>query len=271
MASKRFEIDMALNSSEVARGADNAEKALEDLERAVEDTGRSGRDLDGIERGLDGVRREADRAEDALDDIGDAADDAGRDGARSLNVLSDELDDLLDSMRDVQRQSERTGDGMDDIGDKGRSGFGKLKEATGEASDELKQNLGETFSSFRGDLEDLPQIAQDVFGGLAGSVDSLGASFALAAGAGAVGLLINAFTQAQEEQKRLEEMANDWADAFIDAGSKILSTTEILARGQKILTEQAEELKKNHEDWGSEPVRRPPRHGWRHRSAHRST
>lgn len=214
MASKRFEIDMGLNASDVAKGAKDAEKAMALLEDAVEDAATGGaKDVDKLEDALKDVQRQAKRTRDDLDDVGDKARDAGNDGA---------------------------------------DGFRKLGDAGEEVSGELKQNLGETFSSFRGDLEDLPQLAQDVFGGLAGSVDSLTWSLGLAGAAGAIGLIVAGFQAAQEEGEKSAERAADWADAYIEAGGRALSFDQQAAKVRAILTdpEMYKTATKNAELWG---------------------
>lgn len=213
MASKRFEIDMGLNASDVAKGAKDAEKAISNLGDAVEDVGGSARDVDKLEDSLKDVQRQAKRTRDDLDGVGDKARDAGRDGS----------------------------DGMRKLGD-----------TSNEVSGELKQNLGETFSSFRGDLEDLPQLAQDVFGGLAGSVDSMTGSLALAGGAAGIGLLIAGFQAIQEEEQKRKERVAEWVQAYIDGLSTMTDAVANFASVEEIYTDgdRYAEAKKNAEDWG---------------------
>jgi uncharacterized protein YlzI (FlbEa/FlbD family) len=214
-----IKIDFLSNVSDLVRGTGHAEKALDDVA-------------------------------DSLDDVADAAKTGGRDAERSV-------DRLEDSFRDAARRAKDLGDagktagrdvdrGMRDADDSVHR-FGKGAE---EAGDELKQNLGETFSSFRGDLEDLPQIAQDVFGGLAGSVDGLGASFALAAGAAGVGLLVQAIQLAGEEQQKIKDRAGEWANGFIEAGGRVLDFQTRMAAINDVITSQYDEAKKNSELWG---------------------
>lgn len=196
---------------------------------------------EGIRRG---VIKPLENAEDAFKDLERAADGAGRDGARGI-------DKLEDALKDAQRESEKTARSMDDIGEVGGRSFRKLGDQGSEVSGELRQNLGETFSSFRGDLEDLPQIAQDTLGGLAGSgaLGGLPGLFATAAGAAGIGLLIGAFDQVNEQQEKLRERANDLAQAYIEAGTTALDAMTIASRTGEILTDgetrkQAEDLAK---------------------------
>lgn len=264
MSSKRFEIDIGLNASGVAKGASDGKKALADLEEAVGDVAtesaksggkvdsfaaklvdaarKAGKSDDDIKDALRNMGLSARQAEEAVEDIGDEFRETGRHGKRAA-------DDLEDSLRDVQRQSERT---SDEVGDVGEKGFRKLGDAGKEVSGELKQNLGETFSSFRGDLEDLPQIAQDVFGGLAGSVGTLPAAFALAAAAAGIGLLINGFEQVNEQEEERKKRVAEWAQVYIESLGQMTGAVANFAAVEKVYTDpelyaKAEENAKN---WG---------------------
>jgi hypothetical protein len=64
---------MGLNSSDVARGASDAEKSLKKLKDAVEDTGRDGaKDVDKLEDELKDVQRQSEKTERAIGDVGDS-------------------------------------------------------------------------------------------------------------------------------------------------------------------------------------------------------
>jgi ABC-type transporter Mla subunit MlaD len=264
MSSKRFEIDIGLNASEVAKGANDGKKALADLEKAVGDVAdesghaggkvdsfasklvdasrKAGKSDDDIKDALRQMGLSAKQAERAVEDVGDEFKETGRDGERAA-------DKLEDSLRDVQRQADKT---ADEVGDVGEKGFRKLGDAGEEVSGELKQNLGETFSSFRGDLEDLPQIAQDVFGGLAGSVGTLPAAFALAAGAAGIGLLISGFEQVREQEEARKERVAEWAAAYIGGLSQMEGALADFASIEAIYTdpERYAEAGKNAKLWG---------------------
>jgi len=69
--SKRIELPMALETSGIAKGAKDGERALKDLEDAVADTSRGGaRDLDKLEDELKDVQRQSEKTERSVDDIG---------------------------------------------------------------------------------------------------------------------------------------------------------------------------------------------------------
>lgn len=187
-----------------------------------------------VDMGLNATQfaRGAKDAEKAVSDLEDALDDAGAGGARDAGKIED-------SLKDVQTQAKRTERSVEDVGDAGEKGFRRLGDKGAEVSNELKANLGETFSSFRGDLEDLPQIAQDTLGGLAGSgaLGGIAGLAAAAAGAAGLGLIIGAMDQIDERNQQLAERANDMAKAFIEAGTNVLTATSIAASASDVITD----------------------------------
>ncbi len=214
-----FSINAMLNSSKWLRGVKDMDESLEDLKGSLDDVADEVKKVDKG-NGFKDLERSAERAE--------------------------------DEMSDLEKRLRKVRDEAGDVGDKGQAGFRKLGDAGEEVSSELKQNLGETFSSFRGDLEDLPQIAQDVFGGLAGSVGGLAGSLALAAGAAGIGLLIAQFQAADEAAKESAARAAEWADAFIEAGSGVLSFEQQAAKVRDIITddERYKQATENAKLWG---------------------
>lgn len=214
-----FSINAMLNSSKWLRGVKDMDESLEDLKGSLDDVADEVKKVDKG-NGFKDLERSAERAE--------------------------------DEMSDLEKRLRKVRDEAGDVGDKGQAGFRKLGDAGEEVSSELKQNLGETFSSFRGDLEDLPQIAQDVFGGLAGSVGGLAGSLALAAGAAGIGLLIAQFQAADEAAKESAARAAEWADAFIGAGSGVLSFEQQAAKVRDIITddERYKQATENAKLWG---------------------
>jgi hypothetical protein len=236
MASGPIEIDMALNASGVARGADDARQALRDLGDAVDDLGDNGRSM-VLDDALEDTTDAAKDTERAVDRLGDAVDSNARSG-------EGDLDRLERSMRDVQDRTDDTARSVDDLGSVGDTSLRKLGDKGGEVAGELRQNLGETFASFRGDLEDLPQIAQDTLGGLAGSgaLGGIPGLIATAAGAAGLGLLIGAFDTMNENVEAAKERTQEWADAFIEANGRVLEQTQIQSNIQSILTDTTGKL-----------------------------
>ncbi|MGP6203908.1 hypothetical protein [Microbacterium sp. F2] len=193
-----------------------------------------------LERGTDDVGR-------ALAGVSDSLDDVARDAERSLGRLERSFDDIARAAKDTERATE-------DVADKGTRGFSKLGDKGAEVSGELRQNLGETFSSFRGDLEDLPQIAQDTLGGLAGSgaLGGIAGLAATAAGAAGLGLIIGAFEEIDEANQLSQERIGEWADKYIEAGGRVLSAGQIIAAANEIITdpEKFKTASENAELWG---------------------
>lgn len=270
MASKRFEIDMALNASDVAKGAKDGQKALADLEQAVGDvadaSGDAGDDVSAFTRKIVDAARQAGKSDDDIKDalrtygvnakeaeraigrVGDEFKDTGRKGDRAL-------DDLEDSFRDVQRQSEKLSDSVDNFDGVGRRAFAGTKEAAKEATQELGQNLGETVSSIRGDLSDLGQVGQDTLGGLAASLAGggpAGIAGAAALAAGAVGLgLVTAEIEKQHErvEKLKEYFSEAWREA-VEGGRDYIDTATVIGEMNDIIfnPDRADEYKRIQED-----------------------
>ncbi len=229
--SKKIVVDIGLNTSDIAKGAKDGERALEKLESAVADAGRSGRDLNDIEDGLKDIDRQADKTERAVGDVESAAKDAGRDGSR-------ELDDLEDSLRDVQRQSQKTERAVDDIGDGGRSGFGKASEASSEFKDEALSNISEIASSFDGSMESIGELAQGTLGGLATSTIP-GIAAAAVPAAAAIGLITSNWEKVQEATEEARESAYEYG-LTVAASGDFAATADRLRE----LTQSTEGLKK---------------------------
>lgn len=264
--SKRFEIDMGLNASDVAKGAKDAESALEQLEQAVgnvgDASGDAGGDISDFTRKVVAAAREAGKSDDdirdalrkygvnakeaerAIERIGDEFKDAGRDGERAL-------DDLEDSLRDVQRQTEKLGDDTTDAGRKMKRGMDDAGEGVKEFKDEANSTAREAAASFDGSAESIAdafqEVAANAFGGFgpAGRIAGLGAAVG-------IGLAIAGFDNVGKAEEESRERAADWAQAFVDAGSRILNSTVTVAKQVEIATdgEQYKVAAENAKNWG---------------------
>lgn len=194
------------------------------------------------------LERGGEEVEKALDDVADSLDDVARDGDRSLGRLERSFRELADGAKDTTRETGRMRvDGARDLEELGRTGE--------EIGGELRQNLGETFSSFRGDLADLPQIAQDTLGGLAGSgaLGGIPGLAATAAGAAGLGLIIGAIENIDAATQASRERVNGWAQAYTEAGGKVLDASIVQQRMSDILTDTGGKLKEaqtNAKLWG---------------------
>lgn len=208
-------------------------------DKLVDASRKAGKSDDDIKAALRDMGLNAKQAEQAVERVGTEFKDTGRDGERAV-------DKLKDALKDAQRESEKLGrSGRDSGSDIGRGmrdaedDVRRFSDRTAEVGDELRQNLGETFSSFRGDLEDLPQIAQDTLGGLAGSgaLGGIAGLAATAAGAAGLGLIIGAMDAIGKEGEKLEGRAGSLAQAYIDAGTTVLDTVTLASRVSEVLTD----------------------------------
>lgn len=230
----------------------------------VSDLGES---LDDVADALDDVARDAQdsgrKTERALEGIGDAADDAGRDGEKGMQRLEDAAEDVGQEFDKAGDKLERTFSEMvddakaaeravGDVGDNGGKSFRKLGDKGSEVADELRANLGETFSSFRGDLEDLPQIAQDTLGGLAGSgaLGGIAGLAATAAGAAGLGLITAEMQRQTEEAEKLRERLSGAYSEAAEEGRNYISTAQIVAEAHDLAfnADRADEWKRLQED-----------------------
>lgn len=112
MASKRFEVDIALNASGVAKGANDGEKALKNLEDALEDAGTGGaKDLNKLEDSLKDVQKQSEKAGRSLDDIGSVT---GRGMSKASGEISSFKDEAKQNFAEVA--SSFSGDVDDMVG-----------------------------------------------------------------------------------------------------------------------------------------------------------
>jgi hypothetical protein len=215
-----------------------AQREVKDLSTALDDTADA---LDDLARDS---KRAGDKTERALDDIGDAGKDVGRD-------IDDAGEKVERTFREMVQDAKKAERAVDDVGEGGGKSMRKFGDATGEVMDETRQNISETFSSFRGDAEDFAQLGQDIIGGLAGAGGIVGA-LGLGAAAAGIGLLIQQFETLGEEEIARKERAAEWAAAYIDAGDKIISHAHIVAAVQDIATDpdKYKEASDNAKNWG---------------------
>lgn len=184
-----------------------------------------------------------------LKDLGDA--DGAEQLEKALKSAQRQTAQLADeSARTAREIDQKYRDAYRSMKQEATESLDGLSGASREVGAELTQNIGETFSSFRGDAEDFAQIVQDTLGGLAGSLGGLPAIAATAAGAAGLGLIIGAFQSAQEEQEKLSEKAGEWAAKYIEAGSTVLSVSQQVAEIQDIWTNQYDVLVANAKKWG---------------------
>lgn len=222
-----FVINALLNASRFLRGVKDMDDALDDLEGALEDAQD---EVDRLDR--DGEK--------AFENVADATDDA-----------ADEANTLEKRLRDVRDAAKDAGKAGDDAGDDIRSGFKRAEGGLSEFKDEANSTAREAAASFDGSAESIGDAFQEVAANAFSGFGPAGAVAGIAAAAG-IGLAVAGFEAVSEAQAASEEAIAEWADAFIEAGDKVLSAGITAAKFQEIITdpEKFKEAQKNAEDWG---------------------
>lgn len=185
--------------------------------------------------------RGTERIEDALDDVADSLDDVRIDADKAG-------DKAVDSFRDMARAAKSAEGDIEDVGNKGFKGVG---EKSAEFKREAAANFSEVTSSFDGSMSSIQDLAQGTFGGLAsGIAGPLGIAFGAAAvGIGLIGAAIEGVGDATEADA---EKAGEWAQAYIEAGSMILTSAQTVAGANAIITdpEKYKQAEENAKNWG---------------------
>lgn len=193
---------------------------LEDADKALEELGRSGdRELGELEDAMSDARRDTERFEESIEDVRDAITRAGRAGKKS----TDDIDD----------------------------GFDRARKGAGEFKDEANSTAKEAAASFDGSAESIGDAFQEV---AANAFAGFGPAGAIAGTAAAVGIgaAVAGFEKVEEERQKSEERIAKWAEVFIEAGSRVLSASTVIAKSEEILTdpERFAEATENAKLWG---------------------
>lgn len=195
-------------------------------------------------RGTDDAEDALDDVADSLDDMADAAKKGGREAERSV-------DDLEDSFRDAARRAKDLGDAGKDAGREVERGMKDAEDGVEELKDEANSTAREAAASFDGSAESIVDAFQEVAANAFAGFGPAGAFAGLAAAAG-IGLAVKGFEDMNEAEQASEERAAEWADAYVEAGSRILDASQVIESARAIITdpEQYKQAKKNAEDWG---------------------
>lgn len=250
MAGKGVDINIGMNTRDVQAGAKDVEAAFSKVSDALDDVSKdSAKAGDGIKDGLTDGAKAADKSADKIersfkdviqdsrragDKMGDNIADGSREAAKSTEKIERSFDKVADA---AKRESSAAGNAMHRNIKNGTDG---ASEAVAEFGDEAKANISETFSSFRGDAEDLVGIAQDTFGGVIANLGPLGMA-AGAAGALGIGLLMGEFERAKEAEAELRAQVGELAGQLIDLGGDPAGSVEAVAEGLKELATNSEE------------------------------
>lgn len=236
MAGKPFRLSIVSDVSDVLRGNKDIEGSLDDVADSLDDLAResqeAGRDLErGLSDGADDAAREVERATDkigrSLEDTGDDARDAGRDIEKHLEDAADEGEKAAEKLERTFKEAfdEVKGDAKTstrEVADDTRRSMADAEDATEVFRDEAKSNLSESVSSFRGEVEDIPDLIQDILGGVVadlGPAGALGAAFA----AVGFGLAVSFYEDWKEQAEKVEERISDMYEDMLESGRNYLS------------------------------------------------
>ena len=207
MASRPIELEIRLDSGGVDKGADKIADSFKGIGDEAKDSGKA------VERAGSNIEDAAKAAGRAVEAAGNDMESAGKDAASKFDR------DLTRALEDVSHESRKTGK---DLGDNMRRGAREANEATRTIAEEGRQNLSETVSSFRGDIEDIPQLMQDIAGGVVSDLGPIGAVFGTALAAG-LGIAVAGLQKNAEEVQKNKELVLDLAQAIQDAGGDLNS------------------------------------------------
>jgi hypothetical protein len=149
-------------------------------------------------------------SEESLEDLQKGLDDLTKDGADNVDKLEEKFSDTIKSVKDLGDASEsslrKTKRGADDAGD----GMQDLKR-------EANSTAKEAAASFDGSAESIVDAFQEVAAQAFEGFGPAGAIAGLAAAAG-IGLAMSAFSDFQEQQKRMAELAAELGEQYIESG-----------------------------------------------------
>lgn len=179
--------------------------------------------------------RETGDVEDALKDVSDSLDDMARDTKKGGRDAERAVDELADSFDDARKKARDLGDAGNDAGRSVEKGMDKAKGSTDEFKREADSTAKESAASFDGSAESIIGAFQEIAANAFAGFGPAGAIAGLAAAAG-IGLATAGFTAVEEERAKLEEKANDLAQAYVEAGSTMLGAMDLAARSLDVIT-----------------------------------
>lgn len=238
MAGKPFKLSVVSDVSDVIRGNRDIEGSFEDVADSLDDVAResgdAGREIaDGLRDGVDDAARDVDRATgkigDSLEATGDDARDAGRDIERHLDdaagegqAAADKLERSFKEAFDEVKGTAKTATA--DVARDTRTNFDDAGDGIDTFKDEARSGLSEALSGFRGEVEEIPDLIQGVFGGITADLGVGGMVGAGLVAAGA-GLAIRFYEDWKEQSEKVEERIADMYDDMLESGNDYLSTS----------------------------------------------
>lgn len=186
-----------------------------------------------------------------LEQLGDDSVDAGRDLERGMRDAQRRTQDAKDEIRDLRDELNRAGRQGKNTGDDIRDGFRRAEDGAEEFRDEANSTAREAAASFDGSAESIADAFQEIAANAFSGFGPAGAVAGLAAAAG-IGLAVAGFEAMGEEEQKSRERAAEWAQAYIEAGNRVLSAAQTTAKGLEIFgnDELYAKAKDNAKNWG---------------------
>lgn len=212
----------------------------------------AGKDINiGIAGDASKFVRATDDVSEALEDVADSLDDMTRDTKRGADQAERAVDDLADTFRDAQKRAKDLGDAGKDAGDDVERGMKRAEDGVEEFRDEANSTAKEAAASFDGSAESVIDAFQEVAANAFAGFGPAGVLAGLAAALG-IGAAVSGFDQVNQAEQESRERAAEWAQAFVEAGDKVLTAAVTSAKALSIATDD-EEFKKageNAKNWG---------------------
>lgn len=204
--------------------------------------------MSAINRGLiDPLEDVSEALEKLADDSQDATDDLERgmrDAQRRTDDAKDEIRDLRDELNKAGRSGKKTGDDI-------RDGFRRAEAGAEEFKDEANSTAREAAASFDGSAESIGDAFQEIAANAFAGFGPAGAVAGLAAAAG-IGLAMAGFEGIQEAEEESKQRVAEWAQAYVEAGGKVLNAATTTAIGLDIATDpdRFKKAQENAKNWG---------------------
>ncbi|MGX1694413.1 hypothetical protein ACWIBQ_03385 [Microbacterium keratanolyticum] len=192
---------------------------LEDAQKELVDLGKN-KGPDQLEKGMKGAER-------ATESLGD----------ETKRVASGIEREFRDTYRKVKQSSDESTRSM--------------SENLDDVRQEAEQSAKETFASFDGSFGSIIDMAQEVSAQAFSGFGPAGLVAGLAAAAG-IGAAVSGFEAVGEAEQASRERASEWAQAYVEAGSRVLTAAITVAKQQEIATdpEKYKTAEENAKNWG---------------------
>lgn len=169
------------------------------------------------------------QVQDSLNDLGDHLGDAGDAGKDAGDVIGEGLDDVSDAAADAAEE-------VDEVTESSEGASVSVRSIGKSAKEAMEGDFSGAMSAATGFLRNFGPVGV-IAGGLA---------------AGGIGLATAAMDANEAKAAEQAEQAAKWAQAWMDAGSDVISSSQLVAGVMAIRDDPARyaEAEKNAENWG---------------------